>query len=47
MGGWHEQGLISNERRAITILDRQGLEKLTCECHRKVRDGCDRLFAGK
>ena len=47
VGGWHEQGLISNERCAITLLDRQGLEKLTCEGHRKVRDGFDRLFAGK
>lgn len=40
----HEQGLLSNSRGTITILDRTGLEALSCECYRKVRGEFDRLL---
>ncbi|HEX4144762.1 MAG TPA: Crp/Fnr family transcriptional regulator [Pirellulales bacterium] len=39
----HEQGLVNNSRGAITILDRAGLEKLSCECYRRLRDEFDQL----
>ena len=41
----HEQGLVNNSRGAITVLDRKGLERLSCECYRKVRDEFDRLLS--
>ena len=41
----HEQGLVSNSRGAITIVDRHGLEKLACECYRRVRDEFERILA--
>jgi CRP-like cAMP-binding protein len=40
----HDQGLLSNSRGVITILDRPGLEKLSCECYRKVKNEFDRLL---
>lgn len=40
----HEQGLVHNSRGAITVLNRQGLEELSCECYRKVRLEFDRLL---
>lgn len=39
-----EQGLISNTRGAITILDRPGLESLSCECYRMVKGEYERLL---
>jgi len=39
-----EKGLLENKRGMITILDRAGLEKLSCECYRKVKDEFDRLL---
>lgn len=37
------QGLISYVRGRITVLNRRGLEKLSCECYGVVRDQFDRL----
>lgn len=45
LGPLHEQGFVSNSRGAITILNRQGLEKLSCECYRKVKDEFERLLS--
>ena len=39
-----EAGLISYSRSKITVLDRPGLEKRTCECYRIVKDEYDRLL---
>jgi CRP-like cAMP-binding protein len=44
LGPLHEQGLVSNHRGTINILDRQGLEKTACECYRKVQDEFERLL---
>ena len=41
----HEQGLVNNSRGAITIVDRDGLEKLACECYRRVREEFERILA--
>jgi CRP-like cAMP-binding protein len=32
------EGLIARGRRQVTILDRQGLQKASCECYQLVRD---------
>jgi Mn-dependent DtxR family transcriptional regulator len=40
----HEQGLVNDSRGEITVLDRQGLEKLSCECYRTVKDEYDRVL---
>ena len=40
-------GLISYTRGRITILDRPGLEKRTCECYGVVRKEYDRLLPNK
>jgi CRP-like cAMP-binding protein len=37
-------GLIEYSRGRITVLDRTGLEKRTCECYRVVKDEYDRLL---
>jgi CRP-like cAMP-binding protein len=44
LGPLSEKGLINNSRGTITILDRAGLEKLSCECYRKVKNEFDRLL---
>ena len=40
-------GLISYSRGRITVLDRPGLEKRTCECYEMVRKEYDRLLPNK
>ena len=40
-------GLISYSRGRITVLDRPGLEKRTCECYEVVRKEYDRLLPNK
>lgn len=37
-------GVINYSRGKITVLDRPGLEKLTCECYRVVKTESDRLL---
>jgi CRP-like cAMP-binding protein len=44
LGPLHDKGLVNNSRGMITILDRAGLEKLSCECYRKVKDEFARLL---
>jgi CRP-like cAMP-binding protein len=44
LGPLQEKGLLVNSRGNITILDRKGLEKLACECYKKVKDEFDRLL---
>lgn len=45
LGPLSEQGLIKNVRGAITIVNRKKLEKLSCECYRRVKDEFARLMA--
>lgn len=42
----HEQGLINYSRGVITVINRQGLEKASCECHWIVKNEFDRLLGG-
>jgi hypothetical protein len=39
-------GLIRNQRGHITVLDRAGLERRTCECYAVVRKEYERLLGG-
>lgn len=41
-----EKGLIDYVRGHITITDREGLERLTCECYRLVKKEFARLMSG-
>lgn len=38
-------GLIRYSRGRITVLDRPGLEKRTCECYAVVKNECDLLLS--
>jgi hypothetical protein len=40
----HKAGLIRYQRGHITILDRAGLERRTCECYAVVKKEYDRLL---
>jgi CRP-like cAMP-binding protein len=42
-----EKGLIRYHRGHVQILDRQGLEAVSCECFRVLREEYDRLLGGK
>lgn len=46
-GHLQEAGLIHYCRGRISILDRNGLESIVCECYRVVEDEFDRLFGRK
>lgn len=43
-GHLQRKGLIKYVRGTITILDRQGLETMTCECYQVVKEEYDRLL---
>jgi CRP-like cAMP-binding protein len=43
-GALQRDGLISYRRGHITVLDRPGLERRTCECYAVVRKEYDRLL---
>jgi hypothetical protein len=43
-GNLHEAGLIDYLRGRITVLDRPGLERRTCECYAVVKKEYDRLL---
>ena len=42
-----DAGLIRYANGHITVLDREGLEKLTCECYEVVKKEYDRLLPAK
>jgi CRP-like cAMP-binding protein len=44
-GRLQEQGVITYRRGRITLLDREKLESLCCECYAVVRKECDRLLS--
>ncbi|MEM4986911.1 Crp/Fnr family transcriptional regulator [Collimonas sp. H4R21] len=46
-GSLQAAGLIRYVRGHITVLDRPGLEKRTCECYAVVKKECDRLLPDK
>jgi CRP-like cAMP-binding protein len=39
-----EEGLLRTNRGKVTILDRQGLAQVSCECYRLIRGEYDRLL---
>ena len=45
-GDLHKAGLISYKRGHITVLDRAGLERRSCECYAVVKKEYDRLLPG-
>ena len=38
MGALEKAGLIAHSRGSITVIDRPGLEKATCECYQTIKD---------
>lgn len=44
---FEKRGLITTKRRQITILDKAGLERVTCECHQIIRAARARLMGGE
>jgi Mn-dependent DtxR family transcriptional regulator len=43
-GSLQDAGLVSHRRGHITVLDRAGLERRTCECYAVVKKEYDRLL---
>jgi hypothetical protein len=43
-GYLQDAGLIHYARERITVVERPGLEKRTCECYAVVKKECDRLL---
>jgi DNA-binding transcriptional regulator YhcF (GntR family) len=41
-----QDGLIQYARGQVTILDRAGLEEVSCECYAVIRERFDQFFAG-
>jgi CRP-like cAMP-binding protein len=41
----HRQGLIEYRRGRITVLDRPGMERASCECYRTIESVYARVFA--
>jgi DNA-binding transcriptional regulator YhcF (GntR family) len=46
-GGLQRAGLIRYKRGNVTILDRRGLERRSCECYRVSKKEFDRLLGGR
>jgi Mn-dependent DtxR family transcriptional regulator len=46
-GHLQDAGLIDYRRGHITVIDRAGLEKRTCECYAVVKKEYDRLLPAK
>jgi DNA-binding transcriptional regulator YhcF (GntR family) len=46
-GGLHRAGLIRYKRGEVTIIDRRGLERRSCECYRVSTMEFDRLLGGR
>lgn len=42
---FQKRGLIRYSRGRVTLVDRAGLERVSCGCYRVIRDEYDRLFA--
>ena len=47
LSSFEQRGLITTKRRQITLLDIDGLEKVTCECHGVIRAARARLVYDK
>jgi hypothetical protein len=45
MGILERQGLIAHGRGNITVVDREGLERASCECYGKIKGRQDKLLA--
>ena len=46
MGSLEEEGLIDYAYARVTLRDRAGLERASCECYAIIRREFDRLFEG-
>lgn len=44
IGNLQKSGLIQTERGRITIVDRDGMEKTSCECYRVIREAFDKFL---